>query len=166
MFGKASGRASDEIRLTPPDDGARNVVAINGRVYSSVPGVAISVLQFDASALEASGWSKAVGAATPTTTSSYAGGAVSGIISASAGSPTGLGVRLYLDGSSIPAGTMAADADGAWSISTGALALGPHRFSVEIDESAGSFVIGANPGPGTMDFSQPSNSGLLAAVAA
>lgn len=42
--------------MLPPEDGGRNSVVVNGRNYSSKPGVSIHVPGFDAVALEANGW--------------------------------------------------------------------------------------------------------------
>jgi hypothetical protein len=116
--------------------------------------------------LEANGWTVFIGAALLTTTSAYAAGAVSGVVTSPNGSPGGLAVRLYIDGSATPVGTTVADGNGNWSVPTGSLAAGPHMFSVEIDESAGSFLVGSPTGNGGMDFSNSLNSGLLAAIAA
>ncbi len=152
--------------LMPPNDGSRNTVTIFGRVYQSVPGAPIAVPSFDAPTLEANGWTVFIGASLPTTTSAYAAGAVSGVVTSPNSSPAGLAVRLYVDGSATPVGVTVADGSGNWSVSTGALAAGPHTFSVEIDESAGSFLVGSSAGAGSMDFSNSLNSGLLAAIAA
>jgi hypothetical protein len=152
--------------LTPPNDGSRNTVIIFGRLYQSAPGVPIAVPSFDAPTLEANGWTVFIGAALLTTTSAYAAGAVSGVVTSPNGSPGGLAVRLYIDGSATPVGTTVADGNGNWSVPTGSLAAGPHMFSVEIDESAGSFLVGSPTGNGGMDFSNSLNSGLLAAIAA
>jgi len=150
--------------MTPPDDGGRNSVIVNGRVYSSTPGTAIAVPSFDAPVLAANGWMVLAGSLLPTTTVQYGSGAVSGLVTNPAGSPAGIGVRIYFDGSSTPAGVTVADADGAWSISADSLGSGPHAFSVEIDASAGSFVVGSSGG--AADFGNADNSGLLAALAA
>ncbi len=152
--------------LTPPDDGSRNAITVSGRLYQSAPGVAIAIPAFDLPALEANGWTVFAGAASPMTTSAYASGAVSGVITSPTGSAGGIGVRLYIDGSATPVGATVSDANGAWSVPTGSLAAGSHMFSVEIDESAGSFVVGATGGNSSMDFSNPLNSGLIAAIAA
>ena len=84
--------------LTPPNDGSRNTVIIFGRLYQSAPGVPIAVPNFDAPTLEANGWTVFIGAASPTTTSAYAAGAVSGVVTSPSGSPGGIGVRLFIDG--------------------------------------------------------------------
>lgn len=152
--------------LSPPNDGSRNAVTIFGRLYQSRPGAPIAVPAFDAPTLEANGWSVFSGASLPTTTSAYASGAVSGVVTNPNGPPAGLAVRLYIDGSPAPVGVTVADANGNWSVPTGGLAAGPHMYSLEIDESAGSFSVGSPPGGGGMDFSNSINSGLLAAIAA
>lgn len=152
--------------LMPPEDGRRNAVIVNGRLYESMPGVAIVVPTFDVPTLEANGWTDGAGALPPATTSTYASGAVSGVVQTPKGSSAGVGVRLYIDGAATPAGVTIADATGAWSIPTGTLTPGPHRFSVEIDESAGSFTVTAPAGVVNLDFSNPLNSGLIAALAA
>lgn len=152
--------------LTPPDDGSRNTVRIFDRLYQSIPGVAIAVPVFDAPTLEANGWTISTGSATASTTAAYASGAVSGVVTNPGGSPLGLGLRLYIDGSATPVGATLAAVDGSWTISTGVLPAGSHTFSVEVDEEAGAFSVsggGANVG---MDFSNSANSGLLAAIAA
>lgn len=152
--------------MAPPDDGSRNSVIVSGRTYSSLPNVAIGVPVFDAPALAANGWTTLAGSSLPTTTSAYAAGTVGGVLTNPNGSPAGIAVRVYIDGSWTPAGVTAADANGVWSISTGSLSAGTHTFSVEIDESAGSFVISGSFVGGAMDFIDARNSGLLAAIAA
>lgn len=152
--------------LMPPEDGRRNAVMVSGRLYQSTSGIAIGVPKFDVATLEANGWTAGVGASMPTTTSAYASGAVGGVVTAPSGSPAGVGVRLYIDGITTPTGATIADSNGVWSIPTGALAPGRHSFSVEIDESAGSFMVVAARGAANMDFSTPLNSGLIAALAA
>ena len=152
--------------LLPPDDGSRNVVTVYGRVYQSAPGVPVAVPSFDIPTLEANGWMPAIAGSASTTTSAYAAGSLSGVVTSPGGSPAGLGVRLFIDGAATPVGVAAADANGAWAIATGNLAPGPHAFSIEIDESAGSFSVSSQAGGGTMDFSTALNSGLLAAIAA
>ncbi|WP_374308823.1 hypothetical protein [Methylocella sp.] len=152
--------------MAPPDDGGRNAVAIYDRVYQSAPGVPLAVPDFDAEILAANGWTVFSAAAAPSSTAAYAAGAVSGVAVNPGGAVVGLGVRLYLDGASTPVGVTTTDASGAWSIATGALASGAHSFSVEIDESAGAFVVAAQGAASAMDFSDPANSGLLAALAA
>ena len=119
-------------------------VTIFGRLYQSTPGVPIAVPSFDAPTLEANGWTTFVGASAPATTSVYTSGAVSGVVTNPSGSPAGLAVRLYIDGSAMPVGVTVADVNGNWSVPTGGLAAGPHMYSVEIDESAGSFVVGSS----------------------
>ncbi|PNG25513.1 hypothetical protein CR492_13440 [Methylocella silvestris] len=153
--------------MSPPENGNRNDVSINGRVYQSVPGAAISVPPFDVAILEANGWQIFDGPSSPITTTNYASGSVSGIVMSPSGNAMGLGVRLYLDGSANAAGVTAADVNGRWSIATGALSAGPHSFSVEIDEGSGVFLVGGGgASSGVMDFSASVNSGLIAAVAA
>ncbi len=152
--------------LTPPDDGSRNAVTVNGRLYQSAPGIAIAAPSFDVPTLEANGWTTFFGPTTPTTTSSYASGVVSGVITSPNESAAGIGVRLYVDGAATPTGVASSDAIGNWSIPTGSMTPGAHTFSVEIDESAGAFVVGSPGGNVDMDFSDPLNSGLIAAIAA
>ncbi|ACK51970.1 conserved hypothetical protein [Methylocella silvestris BL2] len=152
--------------MSPPDDGNRNGMSINGRRYQSIPGVAVPIPPFDVAILEANGWQIFVGAASPITTASYSSGSVSGVVTSPGGSAAGLGVRLYLDGSASPVGVTAADVGGAWSIMTGALSAGSHSFSIEIDEGAGVFVSSGGASSGVMDFSTALNSGLIAAIAA
>lgn len=148
--------------VSPPDDGSRNAVTVFDRVYQSVPGAPIAVPDFDIPTLEANGWVVFVGASLPTTTSAYAPGVVSGVVSSPSGSPAGLAVRLYIDGSASPAGVTVVDGNGNWSVPTGILAAGFHTFSVEIDESAGSFSVGSAGGAGAIyDFSDPNQSGFL-----
>lgn len=43
-------------QMIPPSDGSMNRVTVNGRIYSSTPGVAIPVPDFDARILEANDW--------------------------------------------------------------------------------------------------------------
>lgn len=152
--------------LTPPDDGARNTVTVFGRLYQSTPGVPIAVPIFDIPTLEANGWTPFIGASAPVTTSFYTSGAVSGVVINPNGSPAGLAVRLYIDGSATPVGATFADVNGNWTVPTGSLSAGPHIYSLEIDESAGSFLAGPLVGAGSMDFSNSINSSLLAAIAA
>lgn len=152
--------------FTPPDDGARNTVIIFGRLYQSEPGVPVAVPSCDIPTLEANGWTPFVGASAPLTTSFYTSGVVSGVVTTPSGSPAGLAVRLYIDGSATPVGVTVVDANGNWTVPTGSLAAGPHMYSLEIDESAGSFLAGPSASAGSMDFSSSTNSGLLAAIAA
>ncbi len=152
--------------LMPPSDGSRNIVTIFGRVYQSAPGVPIAIPNFDAPTLEANGWTVFNGSSLPTTTSAYVAGAVGGVVTNPNGSPAGIAVRLYIDGAAAPVGTTIADADGNWSVPTGSLTAGSHMYSIEIDEGAGSFLVGRPTGNGNMDFSNALNSGLLAAIAA
>lgn len=42
--------------MVPPGDGSRNIVSFKGRTYSSKPGVAVAVPDFDVPVLEASKW--------------------------------------------------------------------------------------------------------------
>jgi hypothetical protein len=114
--------------------------------------------------LAANGWMALAYSLLPTTTAQYGSGAVSGLVTNPGGSPAGIAVRVYFDGSSTPAGVTVADAEGAWSVSVESLGSGSHAFSVEIDASAGSFVVGSSGG--ALDFSNADNSGLLAALAA
>lgn len=152
--------------LMPPNDGSRNSVTIFGRLYRSTPGAPIAAPDFDAPTLEANGWTVFAGAAIPTTTSAYESGVVSGVVANPNGSPQGLVIRLYIDGSATPAIVTVADALGNWSAPTGSLPPGPHAYSLEIDDSGGTFIVGAASGGGSMDFSSSMNSGLLAAIAA
>ncbi len=152
--------------LTPPDDGGRNTVSIFGRLYQSTPGVPIAVPTFDVPTLEANGWTAFIGASPPATTSFYTAGAVSGVVKNPNGSPAGLAVRLYIDGSATPVGATISDVSGNWTVPTGTLPAGPHLYSLEIDESAGSFLAGPLADAGTMDFRNSFNSSLLAAIAA
>lgn len=151
-------------RMVPPDDGSRNSIIISGRTYSSRPGSAIGVPTFDAPLLAANGWKAFAGSLLPTTTSVYSAGEVRGVVTNPNGSSVGIAVRAYIDGSSAPVGVTVADANGEWSIPTGSLSSGAHTFSVEIDTTAGSFVVSSSGG--IMDFGSAVNSGLLAAIAA
>jgi hypothetical protein len=137
---------------------------VSGRTYSSQPGSAINIPFFDAPLLAANGWKAYAGSLLPTTTSGYSSGEMRGVVTNPNGSPVGIAVRAYIDGSSAPAGVTVADANGDWSIPIGSLSSGSHAFSVEIDTSAGSFVVGLLSG--IMDFGSAGNSGLLAAIAA
>ena len=155
------------VSMLPPDDGRRNSITINGRTYRSTPGVAAPVETFDYPTLSANGWTvHAPGSGGLASTSAYANGAVSGVVTNPNGSPAGLGVRLHIDGGASPVGATLTDSTGAWSIATGTLAAGTHSFSVEVDESAGSFVVagGGSFVGGTMDFSDARNSALIAAL--
>jgi hypothetical protein len=44
------------LMLAPPASGLYNSILVNGRTYTSIPGVAIAVPDFDASDLQANGW--------------------------------------------------------------------------------------------------------------
>ncbi|WP_395664556.1 hypothetical protein [Methylocella sp.] len=154
------------VLMSPPGEAGRAFLAIHGRVYEGAPGDALHIPDFDAPVLEANGWAILAAPPAPASTAVYASGVVSGVVFAPGGA-AGLGVRLYLDGAGTPAGVATTDAGGAWSIATGALSPGAHGFSVEIDETAGVFVVGGGGSAGgAMDFSDPANSGLVAALAA
>jgi hypothetical protein len=47
------------VNVMPPSNGNNNSISFNGRTYSSRPGVAIPVLDFDAPVLQANGWTLA-----------------------------------------------------------------------------------------------------------
>lgn len=129
-------------QMMPPDDGTRNYISFNGRVYSSSPGVATPVPKFDVPTLAANGWTIASSAPLPTTTSAYFNGAVSGVLTNPNGPSAGIAVRVYIDGSPTPIGVTIADSDGNWSVPMSGVSTGIHSFSVEIDTSAGVFTIG------------------------
>lgn len=46
--------------LAPPSDGSHSTVTISGRTYTSTPGVAITVPEFDVPALRSNGWTDAI----------------------------------------------------------------------------------------------------------
>lgn len=131
------------VQMLPPEDGSRNTISFSGRLYASTPGVATPVPSFDAPVLAANGWTVAPPSRLPSTTSIYANGAVSGVVTNPNGSPTGIGVRVYIDGSSNPVGVTVAEPNGNWSVLTGAVPIGAHSFSVEVDASAGMFTVGS-----------------------
>lgn len=47
---------ADNVSIAPPSNGLFNSITVNGRTYSSTPGVAISVPDFDAALMYANGW--------------------------------------------------------------------------------------------------------------
>lgn len=44
------------VNMIPPSDGQHNSISVNGRTYSSTPGISIPVPDFDAAVLQANGW--------------------------------------------------------------------------------------------------------------
>ncbi len=46
------------INMLPPSDGSLNSITVNGRVYSSTPGISIPVPSFDANILAANDWTQ------------------------------------------------------------------------------------------------------------
>lgn len=146
MVAESRGALSGEnsmnvVHMLPPEDGSRNAISFAGRLYSSAPGVATPVPKFDVPILAANGWTIAPSSMLPSTTSSYQNGVVSGVVINPNGSPAGIAVRLYIDGSSNPAGVTVADANGNWSVQIGAVSTGAHSFSVEVDASTGMFTV-------------------------
>jgi len=52
------------ISIVPPADGSKNILAVNGRTYASIPNVPITIPDFDANVLIANGWTKTTSTAT------------------------------------------------------------------------------------------------------
>jgi lysophospholipase L1-like esterase len=63
LLGLLGPVAAAPVNLAPPDSGLRNSITFNGRTYSSTPGIAIPVPDFDAPTLQANGWIVATPAA-------------------------------------------------------------------------------------------------------
>ncbi len=150
------------IRMIPPV-GAAGVPLRSGRVsqssgYEVAADGFVYVAQQDVEMMQHLGCVVASNVAT--TTADYAGGNVFGVVEDPNGSPLGLIVRLFLDGSSTPAGRTTVAADGRWSIPTGSLAPGNHSFSIQIDQAAGTFSVSGSAS-GAFDFSKAPNSGFL-----